>query len=238
MLDAGSRAGIKPRLCVHPMPPDELPPHRDLRHAGNLRIPKQIVGYTGILLRSLSAMINSVKESSPIPSRVARPCATNQIQGSRFHPRGSTLKSPDAGVLPGDKIMQSPALKRTFQFLHRNWHKPINVNHLTVASKLSRRGLYKAFVKQLGHGPGHELRHIRIKHAQQLLVQMDWSYESIGEICGFNTANSFFVAFKRETGMSPGRYRAWFRQSAVHLGIAGLLPIRSDTRWGMISGRD
>ena len=116
---------------------------------------------------------------------------------------------------------QSPALKRTFKFIQKNWHKPINVKHLATASKLSRRGLYKAFVKHFGHGPGSELRCIRIKHAEQLLIQTDWNLESVAEMCGFAAANSFFVAFKREIGISPGQYREVFRRSAPRLAMPG-----------------
>jgi LacI family transcriptional regulator len=109
--------------------------------------------------------------------------------------------------MPVNGFGRNPVLKRTFRFLHRHWHRPINTDDLVVVSKISRRGLYKTFVKHVGHGPGRELRQIRIRHAQELLARTPCNLTNIAEMCGFRNVNTFYVAFKRETGASPGKWR-------------------------------
>ena len=103
-----------------------------------------------------------------------------------------------------------PAIKRTLRFLDRHWHRPIDVGDLATASRLSRRGLAKAFIRQIGYGPGRFLLCLRIRRAQQLLVRTDWSLQAIADVCGFKSANSFWVAFRRESEMTPGQYRRHF----------------------------
>ena len=104
-------------------------------------------------------------------------------------------------------IPLSPALRRTLRFVSRNWNKPVSVKDLVAVSKMSTRGLAKAFVKNIGHGPGRELRRVRIQKAQKLLSNSSGSLGIIASTCGFNSVNSFWVAFRRETGMTPGKYR-------------------------------
>ncbi len=53
------------------------------------------------------------------------------------------------------------------------------------------------------------LKNYRITQAQYFLEQTTQSVAEIGYKCGFNSAQSFSRAFKKETGFSPGRYREY-----------------------------
>jgi len=121
-----------------------------------------------------------------------------------------------------DPAVRHPAIKRTLRYLDQHWHQPIRVHDLATASKLSARGLFKAFVRHVGCGPGRLLLRVRIQRAQQLLTETDWSLDTISNVCGFGNTNSFWVAFRRETKTTPGRYRREFGQPppAVRAGPA------------------
>ena len=122
------------------------------------------------------------------------------------------------------RSLATPALKRTFRFLRENWCRPITVMDLVAVSRLSTRGLARAFNQHVGHGPGKELRRMRIESAQLLLAQSDWSLKGIAFACGFRSVNSFWVAFRRENGKSPGQYRKLFRleRPPARSAVAGL----------------
>ena len=117
----------------------------------------------------------------------------------------------------GGESRPNPALQRAMRFLGKHWSRLISTDDLAAAARLSRRGLHKTFVKHLGHGPGRELRRIRIQHARRILVQTPRSLKSVAGMCGFRNPNTFFVAFKRETGASPGRYRSMFGRPAFQI---------------------
>jgi transcriptional regulator GlxA family with amidase domain len=72
---------------------------------------------------------------------------------------------------------------------------------------MSRRGLHKAFLENVGRTPGQELQRVRIEHAKRLLAESDHKMEVLASMCGYQSANSFCVAFKQATTLSPKQFR-------------------------------
>jgi len=75
---------------------------------------------------------------------------------------------------------------------------------------MSRRGLHQAFLNQLGRPPGQELQRLRLERAKRQLVESGEKIEVVGTGCGYQSANSFWFAFKTATGLSPKQYRDKF----------------------------
>jgi AraC-like DNA-binding protein len=57
---------------------------------------------------------------------------------------------------------------------------------------------------------------VRIDRAKQLLIGSDHKIGTIAGMCGYQSANSFCIAFKRVTGMSAKK----FREKPPVLGLA------------------
>ena len=72
---------------------------------------------------------------------------------------------------------------------------------------MSVRNFHQVFAYHLGRSPGSELFRIRIDHAKRLLQESGDKIEVIAELSGYNNNNSFEIAFKRSTGMTPKQYR-------------------------------
>jgi transcriptional regulator GlxA family with amidase domain len=70
--------------------------------------------------------------------------------------------------------------------------------------------LHQAFIEQIGRPPGSELHRVRIETAKKLLSQSKIKLEEIAERSGYQSANSFWVAFRQSTGMSPKQYQKQF----------------------------
>ena len=96
---------------------------------------------------------------------------------------------------------------RSLRFIWEHGHEPIGVKDLVGVAAMSRRSLHTAFLQHLGRTPGQELHRVRIERAKRLLGRRDQKVETIGLDCGYQRANSFCVAFKQATGMSPKNYR-------------------------------
>jgi LacI family transcriptional regulator len=96
---------------------------------------------------------------------------------------------------------------RSLRFIWEHCQEPISVKDLVSVAAMSRRGLHKAFVEQLGRTPGQELHRVRIERARKLLTESNHKMEVVASMCGYQSANSFCVAFKQATGMSPKQFR-------------------------------
>lgn len=77
------------------------------------------------------------------------------------------------------------------------------LNHMSV----SRSWLERSFREHFGRSPKAEIRNVQIARCKELLCMTDLSLESISRLAGFKHPEYMGVVFKRETGMSPGKYR-------------------------------
>lgn len=100
---------------------------------------------------------------------------------------------------------------RSLRFIWEHGHEPICIKDLVGVSAMSRRGLHKAFLEHLGRTPGQELQRVRIERAKKILTATDQKIESVAHESGYQSVNSFCVAFKRVTGMSAKKYREKMR---------------------------
>jgi LacI family transcriptional regulator len=103
-----------------------------------------------------------------------------------------------------------PGVARSLRFLWENCHRPIGVDDLAKVAGMSRSGLHQAFLQYIGRPPGNELHRVRIERARKLLTQSNLKLEVIAEMSGYQSANSFWVAFKQATGLSPKQFHKQF----------------------------
>jgi LacI family transcriptional regulator len=93
------------------------------------------------------------------------------------------------------------------RFVWENFQRQIGVDDVAQAAGMSRRGLHQAFLEHLERTPGEEIRNARVEHAKKLLVETGNKVEAIAGLSGYQSANSFCVAFKKEVGASPVAFR-------------------------------
>jgi LacI family transcriptional regulator len=100
-----------------------------------------------------------------------------------------------------------PGIARSLRFMWDHCHELIGVSDLARVASMSIRNFHQAFVDNVGRPPGNELHRIRIERAKKLLSDSGEKMDSIAEMCGYENGNSFWVAFKRATGISPKQYQ-------------------------------
>ena len=84
---------------------------------------------------------------------------------------------------------------------------------MALAAAFSRRRLHQSFLEHLGRTPGEEIRTVRLEHAKKLLAETDYKIEAIAGLSGYQSANSFCIAFKNIMGLSPVAFRKSIRRS-------------------------
>lgn len=125
-----------------------------------------------------------------------------------------TIRIPPGGLIArksSDLVAVShPGIARAMRFMIDHSHRPIGVEDLVREAAMSRRAFHEAFVAQIGRTPGHELQHIRLERAKKLLTHGTEKMQAVAELCGYQSANSFWFAFKQAFGISPKTYREKF----------------------------
>jgi LacI family transcriptional regulator len=118
---------------------------------------------------------------------------------------------PAAGVIVRKSsdilTIKHPGVARSLRHIWEHGHESICIKDLVSVSAMSRRGMHKAFMEHLGRTPGQELQRVRIDHAKKLLTKTTQKIESVAHDSGYQSINSFCVAFKRATGMSAKQFR-------------------------------
>jgi LacI family transcriptional regulator len=134
----------------------------------------------------------------------------DRIMSRRTPPR-EPIRVPAAGLVArksSDLLAVShPGVARSLRFIWEHCHENISVKDLVGVAAMSRRGLHNAFIEHLGRTPGDELHRARLELARKLLRNPQHKIEVVAGMCGYQSANSFGVAFKQATGLSPKQFR-------------------------------
>lgn len=110
--------------------------------------------------------------------------------------------------------VNDPNLREAVRYIREHVSDEFGVEDVARAVGMSRRELERGFVSAFGHAPGREIIAARLRTVKSLLVDTDLTLYQIAEAAGFRHAEYLNVAFKRQTGMTPGRYREQMRAPA------------------------
>ncbi len=145
----------------------------------------ELLGYSG------AALLEDLMNGKPAPAKPIRVPAIGIV----------TRKSSDL------LAVRHKGVANSLRFIWEHASQPISVKDLVGVAAMSRRGLHKAFLENVGRTPGQELQRVRIERAKRLLSESNHKLEVLANMCGYQNANSFCVAFKQATGTSPKQYR-------------------------------
>ena len=150
----------------------------------------EMLGYRG------AELLESLMAGKPPPKEPIRIPATGVV----------ARKSSDILAITHTGVAKS------LRFIWEHGNEPIRVMDLPGVAAMSRRGLHKAFLEHLGRTPGQELQRVRIERAKKMLTESGLKVEVVARTCGYQSINSFCVAFKRVTGVSAKVYREKVRR--------------------------
>jgi len=106
------------------------------------------------------------------------------------------------------------ALEETRSWMAAHLGEPLTVEAMAKHAGMSGRTFARRFAEATGTSPLQWLLHQRIFAAQRLLEETDQHVERVADECGFGSAVSLRVHFRRELGTSPLAYRRAFRRHA------------------------
>lgn len=101
-----------------------------------------------------------------------------------------------------------PHVAKAVRFIRQQACVGIDVGDVLQHVMISRTALDKRFQRVLGHTPHEEILRVRLKRAQELLVESDLTIEVIADRCGFRHGEYLGAVFLRELGQTPGAFRS------------------------------
>ncbi|MFY7069137.1 AraC family transcriptional regulator [Nocardiopsis changdeensis] len=105
-------------------------------------------------------------------------------------------------------VMRDPAVYAAVQAVHSDPAHPWTVAGLGERAGLSRAAFAKRFTALAGLSPLAYVTWWRLTTAGRMLQENDDPISAIAARVGYSSQFAFANAFKREFGLSPGRYRA------------------------------
>ena len=90
--------------------------------------------------------------------------------------------------------------------INKEPHKPWRLSKLSKRAELSPPTFLKWFMKVSGQSFGRYVRKARLSKAKSLLKEGDLTLERIAQECGFASASTFSIIFRRTFGTSPRKY--------------------------------
>lgn len=101
-------------------------------------------------------------------------------------------------------------LRNAIAFIEEHLAEPIGVAEIAAASGVSPYHFSRAFRQTTGRPPYAYLLDRRIAKAKQLLAETGTPLTTIARLCGFTSLSQFSRMLRRETGMTPTRFRDQF----------------------------
>lgn len=102
------------------------------------------------------------------------------------------------------------AIGAVMEWARERLDRPLSIEDLANHASMSRRTLLRRFAEATGTTPKAWLTRERLHRAQTLLETTALPLERIADASGFNSMESFRVAFRRGLKTSPAAYRRRF----------------------------
>ncbi|MFD7815767.1 AraC family transcriptional regulator [Streptomyces sp. NPDC059785] len=111
--------------------------------------------------------------------------------------------------------VKDPVVVAALRHIHSEPHTPWTVSRLSAAVGMSRTAFTRRFTSLMGKPPRDYLTGVRLSQGGRLLRETDASLAAIARQVGYSTEFAFGAAFRREYGISPGRFRDAARTGPV-----------------------
>jgi len=154
------------------------------------------LGYEG------AALLDRLMDGAPAPR-----------QPIRIPPKGVVMRKSSDVI-----AVEHPEVAAALHFIRERYQEPLAVADVVAATRLSRRGLEKAFRTHFSRTINGEILRIRLAHAQELLAQTDQRIVAVTAATGFSRPQYFCEVFRQATGKTPRQYRLDARPGG---GLAG-----------------
>ncbi len=116
-------------------------------------------------------------------------------------------RSSAPSAMPTGIALGKIHLRRVIDYIEDNISKPLFLSELSRIAGLGRVHFNSQFRAATGYSPHAYILQRRIARAQQMLTSPDATVVGVALELGFSSQTHFTDAFRKVTGMAPGRWR-------------------------------
>lgn len=115
-------------------------------------------------------------------------------------------------LIDAEKSEEEQMVLRIRNYLNEHFMEEVTLDMIGDALGCSATYVSHIFKKATGRTPIQYIIRRRIGHAQTLLISTDHSATRIASIVGYDNTNYFSTLFSKVVGMSPIRYREFYKE--------------------------
>ena len=105
------------------------------------------------------------------------------------------------------KTATEQLIESATKYIEENLQSELKLTQVAEKYHLSHSYMSRIFKTYTGFGFNEYLTHLRVQKATQLLLNSSAPISEIAYQCGFGDSNYFSTVFKKDTGISPIKYR-------------------------------
>lgn len=136
--------------------------------------------------------------------------ASSFKQISSLHREMSKDYSQRMKKLRKSQIYSMPIV-RCIDYIYDNLHKRILISELAKHSKISESYLSRLFKKETGQTVTEYISNKKIESAENMLKYSDYLPSEISNVLAFPNQSYFIRVFKSKTGLTPKKYRDYYK---------------------------
>lgn len=102
----------------------------------------------------------------------------------------------------------SPVVHRAISYIQENYNKQLSIKEYCAMCKMSTPYFGHLFKTETGMFFNNYLNQCRMCAAISLLHDTNLKLNDIAQRCGFSSSTYFIACFKKQTGLSPNKYRS------------------------------
>jgi transcriptional regulator GlxA family with amidase domain len=91
----------------------------------------------------------------------------------------------------------------------------LSIETLARQAAMSPRNFFRVFVREVGMTPGRFVERARVEAARRLLEETSRGIPEVAAACGFGSAETMRIAFRRALGVNPRSYRGRFHTTVL-----------------------
>jgi transcriptional regulator GlxA family with amidase domain len=126
--------------------------------------------------------------------------------------RRSGGQSQFSATLAAQACERQP-LRDLLAWMADNLTQNMSVASLGRRTAMSARNFARVFTREVGETPARHVENLRLEAARRQLDTTSSSLEEVADASGFRSAEILRRTFARRLGVTPGQYRASFRQA-------------------------
>jgi transcriptional regulator GlxA family with amidase domain len=118
-------------------------------------------------------------------------------------------------IFTGQKQHNDDVVKKAQDFIEKNPHEKISIEHLSSKFAVGRRNFDRRFIKATGNTPVEYAQRVKMESAKKAFESSRKTINEVMYDVGYSDVKAFREVFRKVTGMSPVEYKQKYNKEVL-----------------------